>query len=267
MSDLTAHSLQPGLLGSASLVHYEERLPPPELSALIDRLYVLETGAAAQPYPVVADGCADLLFDCSGRRAPIASFSLCRPLPAVVDAGLCLIGARLKPGGIGRLLKTGPAHWDGAVHALQNLPLADRWRLRAERGDPDALLMRLCEQLLPFTRSGPEQELVAQFIGQSFDADQPGIRQDAPGALSDRHLRRLVLRHTGLSPKRFERVRRFQASLAMLARSPATPLADLAAAFSYSDQAHLGHDWRALSGAPPGVWRGRFLQARAQRSA
>jgi len=62
-------------------------------------------------------------------------------------------------------------------------------------------------------------------------------------------------RHVGLAPKLFSRVRRLQRVLRAL--NPANPVdwAALAAEHGYTDQAHLIHDFRALTGMVPSAYR------------
>ncbi len=71
---------------------------------------------------------------------------------------------------------------------------------------------------------------------------------------SRRRLATLVREESGLSPKEYQRVARFQASLASLRARPRSRLADLAAACDYSDQAHLTREWVALAGCTPTTW-------------
>lgn len=58
----------------------------------------------------------------------------------------------------------------------------------------------------------------------------------------------------GVSPKRFRAEARARAALASLSVT-ATPLAELALAHGFADQAHMTRAVRALSGLPPGGWR------------
>ena len=72
---------------------------------------------------------------------------------------------------------------------------------------------------------------------------------------TERTLQRRFAEQAGVSPKRFARLRRLQR---LLARVPAGGEVDWArAAFErgYSDQAHLIHEFRALTGLTPGAYR------------
>jgi AraC-like DNA-binding protein len=68
---------------------------------------------------------------------------------------------------------------------------------------------------------------------------------------SRRRLSTLVREETGLTPKEYQRVARFQASRALMGRRP---LADVAAECGYADQGHLARDWSDLAGCPPSTW-------------
>ena len=75
--------------------------------------------------------------------------------------------------------------------------------------------------------------------------------------LSRRHLGTLVRSETGVTPKEFHRIARFDASRSRLAAAAGTgrpSLADLAATIGYADQAHLTREWQALAGCTPTRW-------------
>lgn len=59
----------------------------------------------------------------------------------------------------------------------------------------------------------------------------------------------------GVTPQRFRWEARTRAALADLVAG-ALPLAELALAHGFADQAHMTRSVRALSGHPPGAWRG-----------
>jgi AraC-like DNA-binding protein len=69
--------------------------------------------------------------------------------------------------------------------------------------------------------------------------------------LSERQLHRRCVAAFGYGPKTLDRVLRLQRFLALGRADPTAGLARLAADAGYADQAHLGHDCRALAGATP----------------
>jgi methylphosphotriester-DNA--protein-cysteine methyltransferase len=80
--------------------------------------------------------------------------------------------------------------------------------------------------------------------------------------ITGRHLRRLLLEHTGVGPKAVQRVGRFQRFLQVAdAAYPSSTLADLAADAGYADQAHLAREVRDLAGlAPSALLRERSVR-------
>lgn len=88
-------------------------------------------------------------------------------------------------------------------------------------------------------------------------------RGTAVGSVADdvgwsrRHLSTLVRAESGLAPKEFQRVARFERSHRLLlraAQSGSVHLAGLAAYTGYADQAHLTREWGALAGCTPREW-------------
>lgn len=69
---------------------------------------------------------------------------------------------------------------------------------------------------------------------------------------SRKHLTARVRAELGLSPKTLARIARFERAVGLI--GDAASLADLAAACGYADQAHLGHEFRALAGTTPGAY-------------
>lgn len=68
---------------------------------------------------------------------------------------------------------------------------------------------------------------------------------------SRHHLGRRMREELGASPKLLSRMVRFRLALDMVRRS-GRPLAEIAAAAGYSDQAHMNCDFREFTGRSPG---------------
>jgi AraC-like DNA-binding protein len=75
--------------------------------------------------------------------------------------------------------------------------------------------------------------------------------------LSERQLERRMLARTGMTPKRYARLRRFERAAALLSKS--VPLAQVAHEAGYYDQSHFIREFQNLVGTSPGkfVQRGR----------
>jgi AraC-like DNA-binding protein len=75
---------------------------------------------------------------------------------------------------------------------------------------------------------------------------------------SHRRFIALFREETGLTPKLFCRLRRFQAIMQQFALDPAAPWSALAFDAGYSDQAHFTRDFREFAGVTPEVYRRSF---------
>lgn len=124
-----------------------------------------------------------------------------------------------------QLEEAGPGGWAGQV--------AGALRAEIARRDPPGLRPDLQRALGRLVR-GRSVQAVADEVG-----------------FSRRHLGTLVRAETGLSPKQVQRLGRFECSRALVGRRP---LASVAHACGYADQAHLTRDWVELAGCPPTVW-------------
>lgn len=69
--------------------------------------------------------------------------------------------------------------------------------------------------------------------------------------LSQRRFIELFRREVGLTPKLFDRIRRFQEVIRLLGSGWCAGQAEVALRCGYFDQAHLVHDFRAFSGTTP----------------
>jgi AraC-like DNA-binding protein len=74
--------------------------------------------------------------------------------------------------------------------------------------------------------------------------------------LSARRFVEVFKQQVGLTPKQYCRVQRFQRLIQTLPRGRAIDWADMAADCGYCDQAHLIHEFRAISGLSPGEYAG-----------
>jgi AraC-like DNA-binding protein len=81
---------------------------------------------------------------------------------------------------------------------------------------------------------------------------QPRVAELAKSlGLSDRHLRRLVMDETGMSPRRFARIQRFHALLRSADCAARLEWAALAFRHGYADQPHLIREVQDLAGVTP----------------
>ncbi|GGP89494.1 AraC-like DNA-binding protein [Actinomadura coerulea] len=197
----------------------------------------------AEPYVqrVLPDGCVDVIW--AGGGIVVAGPDT-GPMPAVMRPGEEIAAVRFAPGAAPPVLGVpADALRDGRV------PLRELWGGEADRlaeavaaaDDRRAALVAALR-----ARMGPADPLVAAMAGGLAEGSVRDVA-DALG-MGERQLRRRSVAAFGYGPKTLQRVLRFQRALG-LARAGG-PLAEVAYAAGYADQAHFAHEVRALAGEP-----------------
>ncbi|MTD53602.1 helix-turn-helix domain-containing protein [Amycolatopsis sp. RM579] len=193
---------------------------------------------------VVPDGCSDVLVFADGE-AVFAGPALCADL-VPLTAGTHVRGLRFRTEALGPVLRL-PAE-----------ELRDK-TLTLSAVLPDRVMRTVAEQVWAgrfpdVLRPSPIDARVRHGVRELFVTGAAvGDVADELG-VTERHLRRLFLDHTGMSPKAVQRVGRFQRFLHAADTSRAG-LAELAAATGFADQAHLTREVRSLAGLTPGALR------------
>lgn len=173
------------------------------------------------------------------------------------------VGVQLRPGAARALFGVSAQALQGAHVPLEALWGSESRRLHEALHEATgaeaqmallerALLSRLRDDACARTLHPAVAMLLARIGQEPAMARLPDVR-----GISQRHLIACFRDATGLSPKRYARVRRFQGLVAMLEAQPARPLVELALAAGYSDQPHCNREFRALTGTTPQAWRSR----------
>ncbi|WP_242902095.1 helix-turn-helix transcriptional regulator [Actinomadura terrae] len=203
----------------------------------------------ADPYVqrVVPDGCVDLVWWGGGLLVAGPDTG---PAPALIRPGEAMVAVRFGPG-------AAPPVLGAPADALRDVraPLRELWGAEADRlaeavaaaGSVEERGAALVAAVTARAEAaGPADPLVPAVVR--------GLARGSVRAVSDelgmgeRQLRRRSLAAFGYGPKTLQRVLRFQRAL-RLARA-GEPLADVAYAAGYTDQAHLAHEVRDLAGEP-----------------
>jgi AraC-like DNA-binding protein len=178
----------------------------------------------------------------------------------------CVAGVHFHPGGAFPFLRL-PA---GELHGL-HVSLSDVWggfagevreRLMAVPSVEarfDMLESALLRQLArPLARHPAVGFALREFRGAAQGAVTV-VRAET--GLSERRFIELFRQQVGLPPKLYCRVRRFQSAIRRVAKEGgAIDWAGVALDCGYFDQAHLIHDFRAISGLSPGEYAGLRTQ-------
>jgi AraC-like DNA-binding protein len=201
--------------------------------ASVAAAWVFEAGTA-QTSLVSADGCFDFIVRATPRGG-LSAF-LYAPVTAAhwvhIDAGERMFGVRVLPGYGGALMRSEP-----------------ELRRLAEHDADDTLLERLEALVVSAVTAAPPPDVVREFVSLARASEGRHRLTSPTTGGAERELQRASGRWLGLSPKRFLRIERAWA--ARRAIREGQPLAAVAAALGYADQAHLTRDVHHLLGVTP----------------
>jgi AraC-like DNA-binding protein len=198
----------------------------------------------------------------STRRASWSSVAGVHAAPAAIHHGrrqaglfleLTLAGCRALLGRPAKDLAGQLCELDELAPKLADLP--ERLQDRPTWNERSAVVQRaLIGALAHYEAPAPRAEVGRALARLTTGAPVAEVADDV--GYSRRHLRNLVHAETGLSPKEYQRLARFESTRdrVVAAARDGRPLADVAARSGYADQAHLARDWRELAGCPPSQW-------------
>lgn len=243
---------------------------PPALATAVKSVWFARGTQAefAVAEPIVPDGCVEIVLNLADRFVQVAAGGslqprdllvgqMTRPTIASPTGEVDLIGIRLWPARAGALLRT--PMWelqDQLIPAAGVLPachgLSDDLRSRPRH----LRLAHLSSVLAPYcARVAPERlrhvDTALSRIASSHGTESIAALAAFTG-VTRRHLERQFREQVGLRIKQVARITRIQRVLSVLHSGAALSGAEIAATFGYSDQAHLIHECRTLTGTTPG---------------
>ncbi|WP_394833761.1 AraC family transcriptional regulator [Pendulispora rubella] len=214
---------------------------------------------------VLPDGCMDILFYLDADRRPegLVVGTMTRALLLVDEsaAGDRVAAVRFRPGGAVAFLAT-PAH----ELTDMNIALDEVWRDTEGLGErlrtaasPAACVAELeRELLLRLVNARPLDPLIGAAVGALRRVHDGPLRIGELArtlGVSRQHLAQKFKVHVGIGPKEFERVVRMtrltERLLAPARAGQRTTTAELAYDLGYYDQAHMIHEFKALTGLTP----------------
>ena len=248
---------------------YLEKAPSPILRSWIRSLwYCRAPGIAHGRERVLPNGCMQIILNLSrdyltgcgedgGAAGRLAQAIIvgARARYEVVDTGDMeeLAGIVIQPGGFARLFRE-----RADLLFERSIALDDIWRLprlmetiRAARTPVETLTTLDCllQGLVP--EGARRSELVDHAL-HLFRSKGLGVAGCARSiGVSDRRLSQVFREETGMPPKMWLRVQRFQVAVRALHKKVDIPWATLALECGYYDQSHFANDFRAFSGIDP----------------
>jgi AraC-like DNA-binding protein len=251
-----------------------KHFPAPPLSEVVELFWyraheTAEAGCAAPREAILPDGCAHLVFNLSENRIgfyeQIASNRLtvlsgsifCGPRSsayAIVPAAAAIIGVLFRPGGVFRLLSAPTEEFRNAQVPLELVIGGEGLRQQLIAGaTPRAKFLLLEKFLLRRLQRSLSLHRAVRYAVNAFEQDLfvSVAAVLAKIGLSERRFSRIFNEQVGLTPKLFQRVRRFQRTMSSLPSYGEVDWAGTATANGFYDQAHLINDFRAFSSVTP----------------
>jgi AraC-like DNA-binding protein len=249
---------------------YLEHRPSPALRPFVSCFWsrVTRGGRAIRVLP---DGAVDILFDLAASSQGNGAFVVgtmtralvvTSPLSATSD----FLAVRLRPGAAHSVLGL-PAHelTDRREHLDGTCPWATDWSARLGEIRDLAGRLQVLDRLLCSRVAGvsaPDSRVLEGIRSLTDSRGSASVDQVSRRlGISRQQLKRLFDRHVGVGVKVFARIARLQGllraipvsnSAVSLARNPRSPgWAGLAVDFGYYDQAHMGAEFKSLTGVTP----------------
>lgn len=256
----------------AAVTLFREFFPPAALAPYVSRFWTT-TGGDAHGLPlcsrVLPDGCTDLLFDLSSSPQALVIGPMLQPRLALSRA-VENIAVSFYPGRIFPFLGHPLSDLREKVVGLEpfwgesSANLLDRL---TEAPDTASRIKILERELLARLPGNYRQEVhvhraVACLYANRGNVSMRNLTQVV--ALCERQLRRKLIAWTGYGPKQLGRIVRFQHSARTLLNARGANGADIAVSHDYADQAHLVHEFKALSGLTPRDFKFAALERQAE---
>lgn len=230
-------------------------------SGLVSREHVLPTGHMHVVFRLA--GPALRVFssdnDATGHtvHGPVVGGARSSFYAKEVGAQVVSVGAVLRPGTAQMLFGVSAAEL-----AERHTPLRDLWGVRADHAVEQLLGAPSPQQQLTVLESLLAAQLsnlkgLHPALAQALQSERDWRVEEwvRSSHYSHRGFICIFKQATGLSPKRYARLLRFQQLLAALRSSHSATLADLAYSAGYSDQAHMTREFREFAGMTPLQYR------------
>lgn len=247
---------------------YNEFIPRIELAPYIECFWVFNWPKnMKKPYlhTVVPDQCSDIIFDVGSVRHDDYDLKgtmfvgvMTRSIEVTLKPGNCLMGIRFKPYGAVCFLKHNSANIRDRIVSADILNLKDFFikkklvTIKEQKERFSFLENFLFNKLNTVNEINKHVEQAVRLISNSKGTISVSAISKRQG-ISSRHLARIFLENTGLSPKEFMSIQRFQYALQQITNGPEAPdWASLSAELGFHDQAHFIHQFKKIMGKTPG---------------
>ncbi|MGL6200099.1 MAG: AraC family transcriptional regulator [Lachnospiraceae bacterium] len=231
-------------------------------SKFISHFYCFDTGSSRQIISAIPDGCVDILFCCDDNPYAVVAGTVLNVTPVPHRDNAHYFGVRLMPGVHPKSLKYSASDVIGRVipyeDVFEDTELIEKIASCLNFSSRIEVFLKAWRVCMPSVNVGATvQNQLSDYLVREIMMSGGGIhiRELADkSCYSIRYLTEVFTATQGISPKKFERLIRFQLFLyKFTAASQNDPLqlVDLATECGYYDQPHLTRDFRQLTGTTP----------------
>ncbi|MGC3945657.1 MAG: helix-turn-helix transcriptional regulator [Chryseolinea sp.] len=264
-------------------MNYQEYIPSEALRSYVKCYYVFEAdGQQIINDNAFATGCVEVMFNLHGSqwetevKGQFIQTSrmelwgqIVKPMPLRLAGKSQMLGIRFHPFGASLFLNDDVSLFNDQVVDLRSLmgtALDDLYQQLQDTphiaGRINLLETFLHNRLSLFEKRRDKSTLVKMVMNELtrddfFDnIDNVAARY----GITSRYLQKIFLQHTGLTPKLFSKINRFQKSLVLVGKSDLS-LTSIAYQSGYFDQSHFIREFRAFTGNTPSRFDGENSSA------
>jgi AraC-like DNA-binding protein len=237
-----------------SVQDYVEGFPSPPLARYVVcwSVHRIDAGSSSYLHRSAPNGSVELVCEVGGQ--PLLVGPQTGPLVRTLSPGATIVSLRLRPESAAAVLGV-PAHeLADQIVSLEDVLPATRFLYEQIATEPKRAVAVLEGAVNAQLAGGATTDRMVAFGVERLAARATRVSSVASSMfVSERQLRRRFKAAVGLSPKKLERVLRFQRFLALVHTGgwSRLGLARTAVALGYADQAHLTRECVYLSGLPP----------------
>jgi AraC-like DNA-binding protein len=240
----------------------------PKLQPFIIGVWAAKDGVAVRNERIVPDGGSCLIFNFGGTVTATRSNGSITTWKSHFFAGAATsyvdlkyeerfeqVGVIFKPFGAFHLMNTPMSEFSDAGYEVDLVNKCKFNQVSDEMANVDSLeqrLTKLCHWLEDSFVGAKRDSFVPAITSLLQQTDEISVNEIANVmGCSQQHIARVFNKHAGISPKKLQRVYRFQKVLQTFQSAPKESLTVTALDHNYFDQPHFNNEIRAFSGYTP----------------
>ncbi|MEJ1239740.1 helix-turn-helix transcriptional regulator [Chryseolinea sp. T2] len=264
-------------------MNYQEYIPSESLRSYVKCYYVFE--AADQKIindNAFATGCVEVMFNLQGSRwetqekgkfTHTAKMELwgqiVRPIPIRLSGNSLMLGIRFHPFGAAIFLNDDVSLFNDNIVELRGVMGTEVDELYEQLQDTAAIAGRIVllesflHRRLALHEKRRDKSTLVKMVMNELTRDDFFDNIDNVASrygITSRYLQKIFLQHTGLTPKLFSKINRFQKSLVLIGKGDLS-LTSIAYQSGYFDQSHFIREFKSFTGNTPSRFDGENSSA------